>query len=164
MSTVGTRASWHRSKRLDSRGTKLEYSEGRLMNKKERHNCPYCDDEIVFKDEVGNFWAKQHGIQDCMNIIKITKNAFRDALKQTQQELGARDEELFVAQQRIKALEGELAGRKFAHDLTSRVGMEGIEKMMSTLSLDQLLKESLGEPWPETGPVANAISFAKKKV
>jgi len=131
------------------------------MNRQERHKCPYCEDEIVFKDGQGHFWAKQHGIQDCMNIIKKKKDDYRDALKKTQEQLGARDEELFVAQQKIKALEGELAGRRLVHVLTEKVGLDGI-RAMTNVNLDVLLKEtidaipawgkeSLGIPWVPKG-------------
>ena len=84
-------------------------TEGDQMNKNERHNCPYCDDEIVFKDEQGSFWAKQHGIHDCMAIIKKKKDDFRDALKKTQDQLAERDEELFVAKQKIGELNATVA-------------------------------------------------------
>ena len=126
------------------------------MKRNERHNCPYCDDEIVFKDEQGHFWAKQHLIQDCMNIIKKKKDDFRDALKKTQEQLGQRDEELFVAQQKVKTLEAELEGRRLAHVLTETVGLEGI-KAMTDVNLDALLKETLAAiPSRTVGPIPRA--------
>ena len=132
------------------------------MKKQERHSCPYCDTEIVYKDEQGRFWALQHGVVDCMDIIKVNKNSFRDALKKTQEELAERDEELFVAKQEITKLVETISNIAECSKLVTKM------KKDTDLKVNSFLKESLGELWPgglvAKKPEGGIIDYLSKKV